>query len=408
MDESQLQTARSARYNNWGEREPIVCSDSNKNFAAMAIASRKDLSGPEKSAKYLYDITGCKGFEFVAFSNAKLERPTQLADNIILFPCFHNNTNGLSLNDPMVQASIIMSQTARYVYDGWLPIDEMRESAIRSKIRVLREVMSAFSIVSGSNFEWESKYPIAGTSGESHYLNEADIDTLEKLANQIDCLSDNDRKALLRSIGWLSRSINQTEPEAKFLFAVLSIESFATYIEENSEDNSAFVTLRGSKKSKNERRKEREDCIRETILNLLDSDATRAVNEAYFNCVVGIRKRLGEHLGRVMGKDDEGYKIFLFDSTTDVSLYKIRHTIAHGIHDVLSDSELIRIEANLHKVINFAKRYIWQVLHKAFDFYNSSDTMQASIAINMNNVIISSRKMYRGPVNMGLIYARKP
>ena len=175
MDESQLQTARSERYNNWGEREPIVCSDSNKNFTAMAITSRKDLSGPEKSAKYLYDITGCKGFEFVAFSNAKLERPTQLADNIILFPCFHNNTNGLSLNDPMVQASIIMSQTARYVYDGWLPIDEMRESTIRSKIRVLREVMSAFSIVSGSNFEWESKYPIAETSEESHYLNEADI-----------------------------------------------------------------------------------------------------------------------------------------------------------------------------------------------------------------------------------------
>lgn len=56
MNKSQIETARSARYNNWGEREPIVCSDSGKNFAAIAITCRKDLSGPEKSAKYLADI----------------------------------------------------------------------------------------------------------------------------------------------------------------------------------------------------------------------------------------------------------------------------------------------------------------------------------------------------------------
>ena len=407
MEESQLKTAGSARYNNWGEREPIVCSDSNKNFAAMTIASRSDLSDPEKSAKFSYDITGCKGFEFVAFSNAKLERPTQLANNIILFPCFHKSITGLSLNDPMVRASMIMSNSARYVYDGWLPIDEMSEPTIRSKIRILREVISAFSIVSGSNFEWEAKYPVAKSSGESHHLNGADIDTLEKFANQIDCLSDNDRTALFRSIGWLSRSINQTDLEAKFLFAVLSIESFATYIEEKSEDNSAFVALRGNKKSKNERRKDREECIKNTMSILLEIDTSRAVSEAYFNCVVGIKKRLDEHLGRVMGKDDKGYKMFFLGSDDDISLYMIRHTIAHGIHDVLSDSALIKIEANQHKVIQFAKRYIWQVLHKAFGFYNSNATMRASMAMNLNNAIISSRKMYNGPVNMGVIYARK-
>ena len=54
-----------------GSSEPLVCTDKNKIDKAMHIKMRQDLSNPEKSTLYVCEISGCKGLEFVGFSNAK-------------------------------------------------------------------------------------------------------------------------------------------------------------------------------------------------------------------------------------------------------------------------------------------------------------------------------------------------
>ncbi len=329
MDNTLIESERKQKFNNWGEREPIVCSAKDKIDKAMQVKVSQDLSNPEKSALFIHEISGCKGLEFVGFSNAKIERPIRLAMGVILYPCFMQSTEGCNLKDPLVQASIRMSQAGCYIYDGWLPIHEMKDEGIRERIRTLREVIGSFPLISGSKFDWQPKYQMSSTTPETHYFSEKEIKTIEGFAEIIDLSKYDDRIALLRSIGWLAECVRIENSESKFLFAVLAIESLCTYIEESGVDSS-FYALAQNQQSKSERRKEREDCIRQTPKELLDESPTKAISTAYFDCIVGIKKRLYSHLANIFGEEDEGFVAFFQKPEGRPSLYELRHTIAHG------------------------------------------------------------------------------
>lgn len=407
MDISLLEKVRGDRYNTWGEQQPLVSCDSQKNSSAQLVMFRKDLTNAEKSTFYLHNITGCRGLEFVGISNAKLDRPVRLLDGIILFPCFLQSTVGCSLTDPKVRASVRMEQTGRFIYDGWLPIQEMNEDVIRYKIRILREILGTFSLISGGKFEWMPKYSTAKTADDTHYFSENEIKTLEGFATTIDGLASEDRRALLRSIGWLSECISLQNPESKFLFAVLAIESLCTYIEKEAQKHSPLQVLALEKKGNAERKAERNACIHATLDDLLSKDPTRAIESAYFDCLKSIKATLQQHLTNIFCEDDDDIVAFFEKGESGFSLYELRHTIAHGSHDLLSESERSRIGRNAYKVERFAMRYIWYVFNTALNFFNESSTIQAFMPMGPDmNSIISSRSMYRGPVDMALLYIR--
>jgi len=405
MDDLVLKTARNNKLNNWGEREPIVCVDREKIHRAMAIKANPDLTAPEKSTLYVHEISGCKGLEFVGFSNAKIDRPIRLATGIIIYPCFMQTTEGHSFEDPIVGASFRMSQTGRYIYDGWLPINDMIDVEIRIRIRTLREVLGSFPLISGSKFYWEPKYQASNTTDNTHYFSEKEIKTIEGFAEAIDLAIPDDRKALLRSIGWLSECVRIENPESKFLFAVLAIESLCSYIEEAGADSS-FHALAQDRRTKIERKTERENCIRQTLTNLLDADPTKAISTAYFECIGGIKKKLQTHLINIFGEEDDGIVAFFNKSDGGTSLYELRHTIAHGSHDILAEFDRNGVDRNVHKVEKLALRYIWYVLNHCLGFFNESSSIHAKISFDLNTGIISSRSMYHGPVDMGLLYVK--
>lgn len=405
MNKEILDNLRKDRYNAWGERQPLVRNSRENGFSSSRFMSRNDLTKIEKSVLFFHDVTRCKGLELVGFSNVKMERPISLSSGIVLYPCFLQSTEGCNVDDPIVRASLRMSSEGRYVYDGWLPISEMTDEGIRRRICLLREVLGAFPLVSGGKFDWEPKYHASRANTETHYYSEKEIQTIETFANTIDGLTDDDRQALLRSIGWLAECMGLQNPESKFLFAVLAIESLCEYIE-SSDTESALHVFAQNKKTKAERRKERESCIHETLKSLLDVNPTKAVSEAYFNCVGGIKKKLHLHLTSIFPSDDEDVKAFFEKDKSEFSLYDLRHTIAHGSHDIISEEHRFRIDGNAHKVERFALRYIWQVLNKSLQFYNESSNVHASISADLGNAVISDRSMYRGPVDMGLLYVK--
>lgn len=405
MNNSLLDMERKQKFNNWGEREPIVCTNKSKIDKAMHVKMRQDLSNPEKSALFVNEITGCKGFEFVGFSNAKIERAILLPTGIILYPCFMQTTVGCSLKDPLIRASFRMLQTGQFVYDGWLPIQKMNDEDIRGRIRTLREVLGAFPLISGSKFDWYPKYQMSNSIPETHYFFEKEIKTIEKFTETIELSKYDDRIALLRSIGWLSECIRVENSESKFLFAVLAIESLCTYIENLGLDSS-FHTLAQNKKSKAGRKNERKNCILQTLTEQIDKNPTKAITTAYFDCVVGIKKRLYNHLANIFGEKDEGLIAFFQKPEGGSSLYELRHSIAHGSHDILSEFDRNVIDKNIYKVEKLALRYIWHVLNHCLDFYNESSSIHASINFDLNMAVLSSRSMYKGPVDMGLLYVK--
>lgn len=269
MDKAQLEHALKQKYSKWGEQRPLAYSDTKKRQSASRVQSRTDLSEEEKSAVYVHQLTGCKGFEFVLFSNAKISKSIHLSDGIILYPCFKDSTDGCSISSVEYKNISKMEQSSRYVYDGWLPIDKFDELSVRNKIQNLRNVLVSFSILFGCTIDWTPKYyavpqKMIGTLN----FDEPAIEIVKKFSEIVDDIDEFDKKALFRSIGWLSKSINQQDVESKFLFAILAIESLAMYIENSVSERSALIKFQSVKKTKSERKKERERCILEKLISI--------------------------------------------------------------------------------------------------------------------------------------------
>jgi hypothetical protein len=404
MNAAKLKREEKKRFNKWGERQPIVCGDRQKISAAVeGLFTRRDITEAEKSTKYYFNMTGCKGFEFVVFSNANITSPICLTDNVILYPCFSKRKDSSIIPSPATQASEIMEITTRYIYDGWIPIDDMSEEGIRNKIRSIREALSAFSLVTTSNFEWQPKYQL-NKLADSLYPSKEHLETINGFMKLIDNMNPTDRKELLHSIGWLSQSIYQKNTESQFLFAVLAIESLSNYIDERSNAQSVFYSLKGKQMNKAGKKMARELCIKTTLEELLDRNATKAIETAYFNCVGGIKSRLREHLERIMGANAEGVHLFFYKTKGRMSLYDLRNTIAHGTHDPLSDEDLTRIEDSTFEIQDLAKRYIWTILGKIFDLHNKDETEMISFDPNIIDGLVSERSEYRDYTDMGLFY----
>lgn len=394
------------KFNKWGERGPLVCSDRSKIFEAQGYSSRQDLSMSEKSVLYFHKLTDIKGFEFVAFSNAHFSEPICLPNNVLLFPCFYTKLDDINLCDPKALATLKMQNSEKYIYDGWLPIETFNEGSIRENLKMLNEAMSVFSIISGSRIEWEPKY-IAGKVKDSiYYLTPNHLSSIAEISNLAEKMKKKDRKSVFRSISWLDQSNKVSDEKAKFLFSILAIESLCTYIEKDAEEDSDLIKLKSDKLPKIARKKQRNECINEIIEKEFQQDPSKAISKAYFDCVVGIKKGLKNHLQGIFGDEDEGLKLFFESSDSNLSLYGIRHLIAHGAHDSIDENDNIRIINNVYNIQKFATMYIWKVLNSCYGIFNTKEQIKASMNINLYDFIASKRSMYQGPVDMAILYAK--
>lgn len=392
------------RYNQWGMREPLI-GNGESHMQAVQRAMAKNLSSYAKSYLYANSITGVKGLEFVAFSKSKLSRPVQLPNSVILYPCFIE-TVGKDVREPMVQASMHMEMSGTYIYDGWLPISTTDIAEIESRLEDLRESLTSFALISSGSFSWEPKYSFGGNKTSSYFLEEDDLGTLEDIAQKLNGVSTSDKHAILRSVSWISRAQSAHDDCSSFLFSVLAIESLCNYIEQEAEEDSSLKQFAGPAKTKAERREERENGIKKTIAELLEHNPTKAIQDSYFTWVVPIKRRLRDHLKRVMGEEDEGYKLFFSGNqeTETPALYDIRHLIAHGGMSNIKESDLLQLAKNVWYIENFALRYVWRTLNSCLDVFNRRSKMTASMNMDLANGILSSRTMYKGPVEMALIY----
>jgi len=332
------------KYNRaWCERRPLVCADQDCMNRALQWEVKKDLSSSESAAFFLHELTGCEGLEFVAFSNARLTRPVTLVNNVVLVPCFLDDIDGHAIDEPLVRPTLRMARECRFLYDGWIPITVWDVPHVRKAVRGIDEALSLFCLRGRTFFAWEPKYPSAREAPLPHtFYNFEDchLQDLEAIAGLLSALPENDRVAVYRSIGWLSQASRLDQPAARFLFCILAIEALVTYIEEEAPDDSPLARLRVERLKKDERLERRERCIDKTIGEWLQRNKTRAITESYFNCVVGIKQRLKTHLEHLFTSEAEPVTLLFEQKVAGKSLYDLRHTIAHGSADALSEREM--------------------------------------------------------------------
>lgn len=402
-----LSSISARKYNTWCERRSLVCADEDRHRRARAFLARRNLAPSEQAAFYLHELTGCEGLEFVSFSNARLNNPVMLANDVVLVPCFLSESEmaGQNLQDMLVRLTMEMVRQNRFIYDGWIPIETWDEGNVRKAVRSVDEALSLFSLKARAYFEWKPKYPAPDESQSIYTYEDQHLQELERVAKLLDSLGEGDRVAIYRSLAWLSQGLHLNEPAARFLFSILAIESLATYIEEEAPYDSPLAVLRAERLTRTERRTKREKCIDDTLLKWLQRDSTEAVKKAYFDCVVGLERRLQTHLEHVFTSDPEPITLLFGYKVAGKSLYDLRHVIAHGTVDALSEAERDQIRQRVWDAERVARKYISAVVNTALGAKPFSKTMTATIFIGVENVVVPSEGMYQGPIHMADVYS---
>lgn len=407
IKEFTLEQISKHKYNSWCERRPLVCPDEDRYYRAIAHLAKSDLTLFEKHAFYFYKLTGCEGLEFVAFSNARLNNPVLLANNIILVPCFLNDMRGKNVNEPLVQMTMKMELKGRFIYDGWVPIAIWDKKDVRKAIRSVDEALSIFCLSVSAFFEWEPKYLGANDRFLPSYTFEYQhIQELEQVVQLLESLSEDDRIAIYRSFAWLSQALRLREPAARFLFLILAIESLATYIEKGKlPANSPLASLRAKHFTPKEKREMRDKCIKDKLSQFLQQDPKKAIIKAYFDCIVGIKQQLHRHLEHIFKPEDEAVSLLFEKKYNGKSLYELRNLISHGAVDVLSKEQRDKIYQRVRDTEQLARRYILSVFEKAFGISPFRKKMSAGISFPIQNMVVSREGMYKGPTHMAIIYS---
>lgn len=391
------------KYNKWCERRPLVCAQEERIFGADRYVLDNSLTLSEKAAFYVHELVNCQGLEFVVFSNARIKRPVVLPGNIMIVPCFLTelkNTDSL-----LAQLTLEMTHRACFVYDGWLPIADWQKDNVRKAVRMIDSALSIFALRASAWFSWEPKYSPIERAGLCYEFEQGDVMQVNQLTQFLNKMEEVDARALLTSIGWLSQSLRLSEPAARFLFGILAIESLATYIEEESPDDSAFNKLRSAQLTRQQRKEQRQACIRDVMAQLLDTDPEKAAHTAYFDCIVGIKQRIQAHLVNIFCGDKEPVDLLFNLKVDGKTLYELRNEIAHGRTDALSEAQREAIFGRAWDVERTARKYILKVLEIVTGHGLAECEILESVSPRLREGIVSSEKMYKGPIHMAEVYS---
>ena len=226
------------------------------------------------------------------------------------------------------------------------------------------------------------------------------VDTI----SMMDSLPQADRRALSRSVAWIANAL-RTGPVQRFLLLFVSIESLATYIESSKKKQNSILQseFAADKPAQSERERIRDSCIEDVFAS--GSVLAKTVHKAYHDCIYeSIREKLEDHLDRVF-KSDEVSRIMFKDKVDGKTLWRLRHDVAHGNLNVLSEAETRFLSRRVGVLENIARSYlrkIFTTLAKA-DYF--ARPRRPVLTIPLSQAIGSPGTEYEGPTDMAEYYA---
>ena len=391
------------KYNSWCHKKPLISDfDLHEYGKINLMISQYKISAFSKSALLQREFLKIDGFEFVAFSNLKIDKNIKLENGLELRPCFAHELGGRSIDDPLQKTEYLMHRRGRYLYDGWLPIDNWEPDNIASELRRIDEFISLFSLTGHISFSWFPKYFYKEKEFEIIYADTKKkeisiIDTTLIFQNYLDDLqTKEDKKAILTSINWINKAKETSDVLIKFLFYILAIEQLVKNVE-NSKSHSSFYKIR-THADKKERRDWKRKCIEERLKDIdYDKKPWATIDDIYFSCNSGLKEMIKRQIAKAFRPDS-----YLQDISID-KLYSIRSKIAHGSIDTLNRDDIELINNKINDVKELAINYILSILYKC-DIEFEGGKLHASFGNLLDEAFISNASMYQGPTHMALRY----
>lgn len=385
------------RFNDWGERKWIAISNEkqeavDRELAGLALSSRA------RALCRAARLTDSAGVEFVFISNVQFPTIVLPESGIQIVPCF------LPLdpaNPKTEDRQAAMMKWGQFIFDGWVPIDEWTPTRLEEVVSALDDLVSLFSVIGRYYAYWEPKYPSPIKPIPSHLASRHEFQSLIDTLGIIDGLPQADREAISRSVAWISNALRNA-PVQRFLLLFVSIEALATYIERESASDSPLRAFAGDRLSRPERKRRREACIKKTLES--EIEPTQAVQQAYFECVVGSRAMLEDNLNRVLG-DSQASQVLFGEKVSGKTLWDLRNDIAHGSLNVLSETETRFVSSRAGILEDISRSYVRAIFAALARTNYFARPRRPVFTVPLSQATGSPETEYMGPTDMAEYYA---
>ena len=324
------------RYNELGEWKPIVFPGNADPLRTEAEAFSDD---ELVQGSFFYILaTGHRVIEFVISGDVELPSATlSWGDRLHLWRC------------PM--GDMERSRGRRH-YDGWFELEKVDADYIGSAIATISVFANRIALMYGSSVEWRVKYSMVSPSFQTALPSAGDLKVLDSLMQQFP--SDGDAIVLDAAIEWYSRGIVARNVIEKFFCYFVSLESVASAVA----DGKANLGLLAAPDSKATRLAERRRCIKEKHDEYYATDPELFVREAYFDCVVGLTRRLRRVMTRAFGEEHEHLATMFEKGGEEYSLAQIRSLIAHGGMTLLDREQERLVRRRVPEIARIAKEFL--------------------------------------------------
>lgn len=326
-------------YNKLGEWKPIIYPGNSGHLSEDA----RSLSGdPEVQGILFYVMcTGYRVIEFVV--HTKIELPIdslQFGEKFYLWKC------------PPIDGSSPTEQND-WIYDGWFELDSVEPEHIRLTIATIGTILNKLAFSYDTAVKWRIKYSTLVNQPGCAKPSKEDLHVLESMLKDFPQANTNDSIILEIALDWYNHAMSTRNIFIAFLCYYIAIESVAVSVA----DGNADFGLEYSRPTKDERKEERAECIRKKHDDLYANDPHKFVEEAYVECIYGLKKKTLLIAEKVFGPDHKYLKA-LFEKREGYSLSDIRGKLAHGAITLLDKENERLVGSRLHEIAEISKEFL--------------------------------------------------
>jgi len=329
------------RYNTLGEWKPIIYPGKDEHLTKMAYAQSDD---PEVQGTLFYIIcTAHWVIEFVV--RTTIDLPTEAISyggKFHLWKC-----------PPPTDDSF--SEYNFKIYDGWFELDSIEPKYIENAIGTIGLILNSLAFAYNAVIEWRPKYTTVSSMSGFATPTEDDLEILNSILPNI--LSGEKFVLINAAIDWYNHGRSSKNVFTGFLCYYIALESVAIAIANGRAD----FGLNFTREPRNIRKKLRNECIKEKHDANYTNNPIQFVEEAYFDCIVGIKEKIEQVTSLVFGVDHK-YLRTLFEKQDGYSLNDIRGKLAHGRMTILDKKHESIVKKRLPDIAEISREFLSRII----------------------------------------------
>ena len=240
------------------------------------------------------------------------------------------------------------------VYDCTLELKSFTTESVKDALKLIDVFVQRLAFRMNGKAEWILKYRNKQRPPE---IMEVSEDDFKRLRDYLMMKFDSDDTVKIdTAISWYMDGNHATDFFTKFLNYYIAFEGLASSLVEGKLSVSKQFGF-NDEKSIYENKIE---CIKAKYAELYEKDPIEFVKKSYFECVQSLGKNTRAALEAVFGKEHEYTKSF-YDKSDGLSIYDLRHKLAHGEYNHIDQKHLEIVIKKLPYIRDISYDFIMRV-----------------------------------------------